>query len=126
MGSPDPNSTDNPFKDVKITDYFYKPVLWAREKGITSGKTATSFEPGSPCTRGQIVTFLWKAMGSPEPSTKDNPFTDVKESDYFYKPVQWAKENGVTSGTGAATFSPGKTCTRAQAMTFLWIASGKP
>ncbi len=126
MGSPEPNSTENPFTDVKMTDYFYKPVLWAKENSITSGKTATTFEPSSPCTRGQIVTFLWKAIGSPEPSTTENPFTDVKTSDYFYKPVLWAKENGVTSGTGAATFSPGKTCTRAQAMTFLWIASGRP
>ncbi len=126
MGSPEPSSTNNPFTDVKPTDYFYKPVLWAKENGITSGKTATTFEPGSPCTRGQIVTFLWIAKGRPEPSSTENPFTDVKTTDYFFKPVLWAKENGITSGTSATSFSPGNTCTRAQAMTFLWIASGRP
>ena len=126
MGSPEPRSTYNPFTDVKTTDYFFKPVLWAKENGITSGKTDTTFAPGAPCTRGQIVNFLWKSIGSPEPVSTSNPFTDVKPSDYFFKPVLWAKENGITSGTSATTFSPGKTCTRAQAMTFLWNANGKP
>ena len=123
MGSPEPNSTNNPFTDVKPSDYFYKPVLWAKENGVTSGTSATTFSPGKACTRGQIVTFLWKALGSPEPTDTSNPFTDVKTSDYFYKPVLWAKEKGVTSGTSATTFSPGKTCTRAQAMTFLYKAT---
>ena len=126
MGSPEPSSTYNPFMDVRSSDYFYKAVLWAKERGITSGKTATTFEPGSPCTRGQIVTFLWIAKGRPDPITTYNPFTDVKITDYFYKAVLWAKENGITSGTSDTTFSPGKTCTRAQAVTFLWIASGRP
>ena len=126
MGSPEPSSTNNPFTDVKESDYFYNPVLWAKENGVTSGKTATTFEPGSPCTRGQIVTFLWIAKGRPEPTATDNPFTDVKTNDYFNKAVLWAKENKITSGTSETTFSPGKTCTRAQAMTFLWIASGRP
>lgn len=124
MKSPNPSSTSNPFTDVKSSDYFYKPVLWAKEKGITSGTSATTFSPGKPCTRGQIVTFLWKALGSPEPSSMSNPFTDVKTTDYFYKPVLWAKEKGITSGTTATTFSPGKTCTRGQAMTFLYKAVG--
>ena len=123
LGSPELTSTDNPFTDVKTTDYFYKPVLWAKEKGITAGTSATTFSPGNACTRGQIVTFLWKALGSPEPNSTDNPFTDVKTTDYFYKPVLWAKEKGVTSGTSATSFSPGKSCTRAQAMTFLYKAA---
>ena len=126
MGSPEPNSTNNPFTDVKTTDYFYNPVLWAKEKGITSGKTATSFAPGAPCTRGQIVTFRWIAKGRPEPSSLNNPFSDVKTSDYFFKAVLWAKENGITSGTSATAFSPRKTCTRAQAMTFLYKAHDLP
>ena len=126
MGSPEPSSTENPFSDVTESDYYYKPVLWAKEKGVTSGTSAKTFSPGKPCTRGQIVTFLWKAMGSPEPSSTSNPFKDVKASDYFYKPVLWAKENGITSGTSKTAFSPGNTCTRAQAMTFLWIANGRP
>ena len=123
MGSPEPRSTDNPFTDVKPSDYFYKPVLWAKENGVTAGTSATTFSPGKGCTRGQIVTFLWKAMRSPGPRDTSNPFTDVKPSDYFYNPVLWAKESGVTSGTSATTFSPGKTCTRAQAMTFLYKAT---
>ena len=126
MGSPEPGSLNNPFTDVKERDYFYKPVLWARERGITSGKTATTFAPTAPCTRGQIVTFLWIAKGRPTPTDMSNPFTDVSASDYFYRPVLWARENGITSGTGAVTFSPGKTCTRAQAMTFLHKACSLP
>ena len=126
LGSPEPSSTENPFTDVRATDYFYKPVLWAKENGVTSGTTATTFSPGNPCTRGQISTFLWKAMGSPEPTTAESPFEDVRDGDYFLKSVLWAKENGITSGTSATTFSPFKPCTRAQAMTFLWVASGKP
>ena len=126
MGSPEPSSTNNPFIDVKESDYFYKPVLWAKENGITSGTSETTFSPGKPCTRGQIETFLWIANGRPEPGSTENPFTDVKTTDYFFKPVLWAKENKITSGTSASTFSPGNTCTRAQAMTFLWIASGRP
>ena len=122
MGSPYPFLDNNPFTDVKSTDYFYQAVLWAKKNGITSGTSETTFSPGKPCTRGQIVTFLWKALGSPEPGSLNNPFTDVKSTDYFFKAVLWAKENGITSGTGATTFSPGKTCTRAQAMTFLWNA----
>ena len=126
LGSPEPSSMDNPFTDVKESDYFYKPVLWAKENGVTAGKTPTTFGPGLPCTRGQIVTFLWKALGSPEPSSTNNPFTDVKTGDYFYKPVLWAKEKGITSGTSATTFGPGTPCPRGQSMTFLWISKGRP
>ena len=121
-GSPEPASLKNPFTDVSSGDYFFKPVLWAKENGITSGTSATTFSPGNPCTRGQIVTFLWNAMGRPEPTNQNNPFTDVTPDNYFFKPVLWAKEKGITSGTTATTFSPGKACTRAQAMTFLYKA----
>ena len=122
LKSPEPSSANNPFTDVKESDYFYQPVLWAKENGVTSGKTPTTFEPMAPCTRGQIVTFLWNAMGRPEPTNQNNPFTDVTPDNYFFKPVLWAKEKGITSGTTATTFSPGKACTRAQAMTFLYKA----
>ena len=118
-----------PFRFTDVSDpgdYFYAPVYWAKENGITSGTTATTFSPGKPCTRGQIVTFLWKLMGSPEPVSLNNPFADVSPSDYFFKAVLWAKENGITSGTTATTFSPGKPCTRGQCMTFLWHAAGDP
>ena len=119
-GRPEPSSLDNPFMDVKESDYFYKAVLWAKEKGITSVTSATTFSPGNPCTRGHIVTFLWISLDRPEPNDLNNPFEDVSEDNYFYKAVLWAKEAGVTSGTSATTFSPGKACTRAQAMTFLY------
>lgn len=122
VGRPEPTDDYNPFTDVKETDYFYKPVLWAKEHGVTAGTSATTFSPGKACTRGQIVTFLWKALGSAELNDGRNPFGDIKETDYFYKPVLWAKENSITSGTSATTFSPGKACTRAQAMTFLYKA----
>ena len=84
------------------------------------------FEPQTTCTRGQIVTFLWRAKGEPEPSSNYNPFRDVSESDYYYKAVLWAVENGITTGTSATTFAPNAGCTRAQVATFLWRAEGKP
>lgn len=116
----DDNTLLNFFVDVSKDDYFYEAVLWAVENGITSGVGDSLFAPDLSCTRAQIVTFLWNAAGSPEPISKNNPFTDVKESDYFYKAVLWAVENGITSGTGANTFSPDATCTRAQAAVFLY------
>jgi len=116
----------NPFTDVKESDYFYDAVLWAKETGVTTGATATTFAPNNTCTRGQVVTFLWRALGCPEPTTTENPFTDVKESDYFYKAVLWAKETGVTTGTSATAFSPNATCTSGQVITFLWRSNGKP
>ena len=120
MGSPEVSGS-NPFTDVKESDYFYKPVLWAVSQGITSGTSATTFSPYNPCTRAQVMSFLYKAMGSPEVSGS-NPFTDVKESDYFYKPVLWAVSRGITNGTSATTFGAYNTCTRAQVMTFLYKA----
>ena len=123
----DPNYVlSNPFVDVKESDYFYTPVLWAVQKGITTGTSATTFEPNSPCTRGQIVTFLWRAAGSPEPTTTANPFSDIGEKDYFYKAVLWAVEKGITTGTGKGKFSPNDSCTSAQVATFLWRSQGKP
>lgn len=115
-----------PFTDVKAGDYFALPVLWAVENNITNGTSANTFSPEKSCTRGQVVTFLWRAAGSPEPATADNPFTDVKESAYYYKAVLWAVENGITTGMGKGKFSPDNTCTRGQVATFLWRAKGEP
>ena len=122
MGSPSVGGS-NPFTDVKESDYFYKPVLWAVSQGITKGTTATTFGPYNTCTRAQVMAFLYKAKGSPSVGGS-NPFTDVKESDYFYAPVLWAVANGITNGTSATTFGPYNTCTRAQVMTFLYKAMG--
>ena len=113
------------FNDVKPGDYFYDAVNWAVEKGITTGTSATTFSPNASCTRAQIVTFLWRASGSPEPKTASNPFTDVAANAYYCKAVLWAVENGITTGTSATTFSPGAPCTRAQGVTFLWRANGR-
>lgn len=120
------NSTGPAFLDVSEDAYYAKPVAWAVEHGITSGTSATTFSPDAPCTRGQIATFLWNAAGKPEPSSAYNPFADVKASKYFYKPVLWAVENNITSGTDASHFSPNAPCTRSQAVTFLWRAKGQP
>ena len=119
-GKPEPTKTDNPFNDVKPDAYYYKAVLWAVEKGITTGTSATTFRPDQTCTRGQIVTFLWRNSEQPEPTKTDNPFTDVPASQYYYKAVLWAVEKGITKGTSADKFSPDSTCTRAQIVTFLY------
>ena len=117
---------ENPFTDVKRSDYFFEPVLWASSKGITSGITPTRFGPAQSCTRGQVVTFLWRAAGQPEPASANNPFNDVKASAFYYKAVLWAVEEGITAGTSAASFSPNSPCTRAQVVTFLWRSAGQP
>ena len=121
-GSPNPTSTRNPFTDVKSTDFFYKPVLWAVEKSITSGTSATTFGSMQNCNRAAVVTFLWRAAGSPEPKSTKNPFVDVKSTDFFYKPVLWAVENGITAGLDATHFGPTTVCNRAQVVTFLYRA----
>ena len=118
-GKPQPTSSYNPFTDVKPDAYYYDAVLWAVEEGITSGVSDTKFGTGSPCTRDQIMTFLYKAAGSPSVSGS-NPFGDVKSGDYFYQPVLWAVRNNITVGTSATTFSPGLDCTRGQIVTFLY------
>ena len=120
---------NNPFKDVKSTDYFYKAVLWAvnhKPNQITAGTSANTFSPNAGCTRGQVVTFLWRAAGEPVPESENNPFTDVKQNDYYYSAVFWAVENNITAGMSANTFGPSLTCTRAQVVTFLYRASGSP
>jgi len=96
------------------------------QNGVTSGTTATTFAPNDTCTRGQVVTFLWRAKGSPEPSSTSNPFADVRSSDYYYKAVLWAVEQDITSGTSATAFSPYETCTSGQVLTFLWRSNNQP
>lgn len=123
LDRPAPEETEMPFRDVKTKNYYYMPVLWAVQNGITAGKTPTSFGPKAQCTRAEIVTFLWNAAGRPEPMSTVCPFEDVRKKDYFYKPVLWAVENGITAGTSADTFSPKAVCTRAQTVTFLYKLS---
>lgn len=124
FGDAETQPSQKGFNDVKSGDYFYDAVNWAVEKGITTGTSATTFSPNASCTRAQIVTFLWRASGSPEPKTASNPFTDVAANAYYCKAVLWAVENGITTGTSATTFSPDAPCTRAQGVTFLWRANG--
>ena len=124
FGDAETQPSQKGFNDVKPGDYFYDAVNWAVEKGITTGTSATTFSPNASCTRAQIVTFLWRASGSPEPKTASNPFTDVATNAYYCKAVLWAVENGITTGTSATTFSPDALCTRAQGVTFLWRANG--
>ena len=110
----------NFFVDVFPGDYYYDAVLWAAENGITSGVDDVHFAPNAPCTRAQIVTFLWRAAGCPEPESLSS-FADVPADSYYAKAVAWAVEQGITTGTGdGTTFSPNATCTRAQAMTFIY------
>ena len=118
-GCPEPESTKNPFKDVKKDAYYYKAVLWAVEQGITNGTSETTFSPGDPCTRGQVVTFMYRNAGSPKISAK-NPFKDVKSGAYFYDAVLWAVKSEITNGTSKNEFSPAQTCTRGQIVTFLY------
>ena len=108
-----------PFDDVSADAYYNQAVQWAQEKGITDGISSNLFGPKQPCTRGQIVTFLWRAAGSPEPKSTAAGMTDVVPGSYYAKAVAWAVENGITTGTAEGTFSPDATCTRAQAVTFL-------
>lgn len=116
---------NNPFADVSTSDYYYDSVLWAVENGVTNGTSATTFGPDMAVSRAQMVTFLWRAHGSPK-ATGTNPFTDVSTSDYYYDAVLWAVANGVTNGTSATTFSPDTAVTRSQAVTFQWRAAGSP
>ncbi len=119
-GCEEPKNTENPFKDVPADAYYTKAVLWAVENGITNGKSKTKFGVGDPCTREQVVTFLWRAEGEPEHEPVDNPFTDVSETAYSYNAILWAVEKGITNGTSKTKFSPAKTCTRGEVVTFLW------
>lgn len=119
--APTPTPPPIPYTDVAVDAPYYDAVVWAYKNGIASdGET---FGPADACTRGQVITFLWRAKGSPEPETAENPFSDVSASDWFYQPALWAYENGVATGT---TFNPGNPCTNGEALTFLWRAEGKP
>ena len=121
----DDNTMLNFFTDVHAEDYYYDAVLWAAQKGITGGMSDTLFAPNAACTRAQIVTFLWRAEGSPEPKALSR-FADVPADAYYAKAVAWAVENGITEGTSDTTFAPGTICTRAQGAALLYRAAGSP
>ena len=116
----------NPFVDVPAGSYYEDAVIWAVDKGITTGTSATTFNPNGICTRAQAVTFLWRAAGSPAAKSAVMPFTDVNAGSYYYDAVLWAVENGITEGTSDTTFSPNATCTRAQIVAFLWRSEKSP
>ena len=116
----------NPFTDVPWDSFFYESVMWAAEQEVTTGISATEFGPGGSCNRAQVVTFLWRAAGSPEPAVTENPFVDVEKGSFFEKAVLWAVEEGITTGTDESHFSPGLTCNRATVVTFLYRAFGEP
>ena len=116
----------NEFIDLPAGSYYYDAVLWAVENGVTTGASASRFDPNGICTRAQAVTFLWRAAGSPNPETRTMPFTDVPVGSYYYDAVLWAVENGITKGTSDTTFSPNDTCTRAQIVSFLWRSEKTP
>lgn len=120
-----PPATSKPsggFTDIKSTDYYADAVQWAVEKNITSGTSKTTFSPGATCNRAQILSFLWRASGSPEP-TAANPFSDITSTDYFYKAALWAAEKGMVSGSSFGASTP---CTRASTMEYMWKAAGSP
>ena len=115
-----------PFDDVAESSFYEAPVAWAVEGGITNGISATEFGPNATCNRAQVVTFLWRAVGCPEPETTVNPFVDVQSGGFYEKAVLWAVEKGITNGTDATHFGPNSACNRATVVTFLWRAAGKP
>ena len=120
QGEPKTKSSTCKFKDVKKTDYFYKPVIWASEKGITTGVSKDKFDPQRVCTRAQTVTFLWRMADKPKPKTTKNPFPDVKKKDYFYTATLWASEKKILAGMPDGTFNPQGKCLRRQMVTFLY------
>ena len=124
--TPPPTPTVNPFVDVPAGSFYYDAVLWAVEKGVTTGTSATTFEPDGSCTRAQAVTFLWRVAGCPAPKSAAMPFTDVKAGSFYYDAVLWAVENGITKGTSETTFEPEGICTRAQIVTLIWRAQKSP
>ena len=119
-GAPEPENSVNPFSDLDPSAYYYKAVLWAIENGITSGTGADTFSPGATVDRGQTVTFLHRAAGSPLAGSSD--FNDVSDGAYYAKAVAWANENSITDGTGNGKFTPNADCTRAQIVTLLYRA----
>ncbi len=122
-GCPAPAMTRNPFVDVKETAFYYKALLWAVEHGITNGIDATHFGPDKGCTRGQVVTFLWRAEQQPSPGSSVNPFRDVQKGKFYYNAVLWAVENKITNGMSPTAFAPDATCQRGQVVTFLYRAT---
>ena len=116
----------SPYYDVSPDAKYFNAVMWATKNGITNGTDATHFSPDASCTRGQVVTFLWRAAGCPEPRRTTNPFVDVQKDSYCYKAVLWAYENGITNGTDASHFSPGKTIPKQQAIMLIYNYCGKP
>ncbi len=120
-GEPEPT-----FSDVPVGSYCFNAVEWAAEKGITAGTSATTFDPEGTLLRSQFITMLWRAAGAPAPTSTVNPFTDVKETDYFYEAVLWAVEKGITAGVSETSFGSYQSTTRAQVVTFLWANAGKP
>ena len=120
----EPGTTE--FNDVKSSAYYYDAVNWAIEKGITSGTGEDTFSPDGECSRAQIVTFLWRAAGSPKTEDYNNPFADINKDDYYYDAVMWAVKNGMTLGISETAFAPGNQVTRAQSVTFLWRFAGLP
>jgi len=119
-GCPQPTGTTHPFTDVKEGGFYYTAMLWAVEQGITTGTGKTTFSPNDGCTRAQVVTFLHRVQGEPDPTGAANPFTDVKEAGFYYTAMRWAVEQGITKGLNATTFGPGVICTRGQIVTFLY------
>ena len=122
----EPEKIENPFEDITEDMFCYDAVLWAYENEITTGKDATHFNPSGNCTRSQVVTFLWRAAGKPNPKSSENPFPDVATGKFYTEAVLWAVENGITAGFKDGTFGPDKTCTRDQIVTFLWRFAGEP
>ncbi|MBO4937627.1 MAG: leucine-rich repeat protein [Oscillospiraceae bacterium] len=121
-GCPEPTSSSNPFSDVENDQFYSKAVLWAVEKGITTGLSPTHFGVNDPCTRAQVVTFLHRYAGSPAPAGSSNPFTDVEENQFYSTAILWAVEEGITTGLSADTFGVEFPCNRAQVVTFLYRA----
>ena len=119
MGSPEPELTENPFEDDKANRYYYKAVLWAYEKGITSGVGNGLFGSDQTVTRGQTAAFLYGAAGRPDVGSE--PFEDVSEEDYYEAAVAWVYSKGITAGTSEATFNPDADCLRCQIITFLYL-----
>lgn len=122
----EPQATGSRFTDVAPGSYYYDAVEWAVEEGITGGRTADQFSPDSPCSRAQVITFLWRAAGSPAPSSRETSFRDAQPGAYYYDAVLWAVEQGITGGRTADTFSPEDTVTRGQTAAFLHRAAGSP
>ena len=121
-GCPEPKNAATAFKDLKEGGFYLKAVAWAVEQGITNGTSPTTFGPDATCTRGQIVTFLWRFRGSPKPAGPKTPFTDLKEGGYYLDAVAWAVEQSITNGLSKTAFGPDATCTRGQVVTFLYRA----